>query len=493
MELLTARAIRSNATDLAPLESQKEYRERISTFIRMHTARVAALDNGLSPSALPGNNMLIIAQTGCGKSYTATRLAEAAGVNLVTIDCSSLTLTGYKGCNLGETLFNAYTKADSKHDFERSIILFDEVDKMRIDGTEGNPQANFLKLFDGTIQADNKSSGPSTLDVSRMSFLFAGAFAGLEEIIKRRLAPRSIGFSTCERREADETNLLSLATMADIRTYGFMDELLGRIGTLLYVPPLTAADYRTLLKGHKGSVLDRYGNLFSTSGVSLSISDSACALIARDASKSALGARSVEPLVYNSLQSAFTKIDEDSTINRVTLSCRDDHLTLQYGHGKRADPTCQISDDDPRETDLPLPDVNIGHYLETEEGIKELLDLSLQAFNHPGTRDEHLLKIYLNVCYRFMQTLNLKRDKVLSSVTKLANTTKMDGENDTCFDRIVSGVLNRKFDSAEQKNSLAAAYLDYCPKRSDQNHEFWVRATKEMCRNWYKHLLRKTA
>ena len=493
MELLTAKAIRHNATDLAPLESQKEYRERISTFIRMHTARVAALDNGLSPSSLPGNNMLIIAQTGCGKSYTATRLAEAAGVQLITIDCSSLTLTGYKGCNLGETLYNAYKKADSKYDFERSIILFDEVDKMRLDGTDGNPQPNFLKLFDGTIQADVKGDGPATLDVSRMSFLFAGAFSGLEEIIQRRLTPRSIGFSTGENRSTDETNLLSLATMADIRAYGFMDELLGRIGTLLYVPPLTAADYRTLLKGHKGSVLDRYSNLFSTSGVSLSISDSACAVIAREASKSALGARSVEPLVYNFLQNAFTKIDEDNSINRITLSCRDDQLTLQYGHGDRAEPTCEIISDDPRESDLPLPDVSIGRYLETEDGIKELLDLSLQAFNRPGTRDEHLLKVYLNVCYRFMQTLKLKDDKVLSSVTKLAKTTEMEGENDTCFDRIISGALNMKFDSAEQRNRLAGAYLDFCPKRSAQNHEFWVRATKTMCRNWYKHLLQKTA
>ena len=145
MEMLSAADICRFAENLAPLESQKEYRHRIANFIRMHTARLRALDSGVSFSALPVNSMMIIAQTGCGKSYTAARLCEAAGVELVTIDCSTLTRSGWKGCNLGDLLYSV--KRSSDHKFQDCIILFDEVDKMRIDVPEGNPQVNFLKLF----------------------------------------------------------------------------------------------------------------------------------------------------------------------------------------------------------------------------------------------------------------------------------------------------------------------------------------------------------
>lgn len=479
----TAEACQTTA-HLAPLESQREYRQRLSAFIRMHNARLKALDSGISHAALPVNSMLILAQTGCGKSFTAARLCEAAGVNLVTVDCSSLTKTGYKGCNLGELLYSSCKNAS-----DNTIILFDEMDKMRIDNPEGNPQVNFLKLFEGSVQADPRGSSPVMVDVSRMSFLFAGAFSGLEDIIRRRLTPRTIGFSARSTNSAAEKEPLSLATMADIREYGFMDELLGRIGSILYIPPLTPADYRTLLKGSTGSVQARYENLLTPSGVSLSISDSACAHIAREAARSPLGARSVDPIVYRVLQGAFEKLDTDRTINRVTISCRDDHLALLYGHGERLQAE-EPEEESPR-INAPLPDVSIARYLKDEEGIQELCDLALQAFDRPDSYEERLFLIFLKCCFRYMRTLSREEDKVLSSVSKLANTTKPDKENESCFDRIINEALEYKKLPNPQRNKLFEAHIDFCAKRSDENHEFWVSATKDMRRNWYKYLLQK--
>ena len=486
MEMLTAAEICRNTTSLAPLESQKEYRERITAFIRMHTARIQALDSGISPSSLPGNSMLIIAQTGCGKTYTASQLCKAAGVNLITIDCSALTLAGYKGCNLGELLFSAQSDATSKVEFEQSIILFDEVDKMRIDGSNGNPQANFLKLFDGIIHAEPRGQPITTLNVSRMSFLFAGAFAGLEDIIRRKIAPRSIGFSTNTSSNEQQGNLLSRATMADIREYGFMEELLGRIGTLLYVPPLTTADYRTLLKGGSGSVCARYANLLGTTGVTLDISDSACSHIARKASESALGARAVDPLVYSCMQGAFEKLDRDKTINCVTIICQRDRLALRFGHGER---TCAAE----THTQEPVvsPDVSIARYLKSEKGVQELLNIALDVFGKPGTDEERRLKVFLRCCFRFMRTLGREEDKVLSSVTKLADTTQPDDGDNSIFDRIVSGRLNKQGLSKTEHKKLFGAYLDFCQMRSDENHQFWVEASKELRRKWYRNLLRQ--
>ena len=493
MEMLTSAAICRKAKNLAPLESQREYRERISSFIRMHIARLEALDSGINPSALPGNSMLIIAQTGCGKSYTASQLCKAAGIKLITVDCSALTLTGYKGCNLGELLSSAQDQM-SEDEFSRAIVLFDEVDKMRIDGSAGNPQPNFLKLFDGVIQAEGKGKVPEQIDVSRMSFLFAGAFSGLEDIIRQRRAPRSIGFSSTSRSEEDETNLLSQATMADIKAYGFMDELLGRIGSLLYVPPLTTADYRTLIKGSSGSICTKYSNLFRASGVALDISDSACRHIAQKASESAMGARAVDPIVYNCLRNAFEHLDQDENINHVTVACRNDHLSLRFSHGKReyivGVPEDSNTDED-AEAKLPkLPDVHIGSYLQSSEGVQELLELAKKVFDQPDTEEEFLLESFLRCCFHLMRLLN-PEDLVLSSVTKLAIATNPSDGNDTCFDRIVTAKLKNKEMPTAQRNEFLDAHLRYHDLISMENHRFWVKASKDLRRNWYRHLLRE--
>ena len=473
MKMLSAADICRYAENLAPLESQKEYRHRIANFIRMHTARLRALDSGVSFSALPINSMMIIAQTGCGKSYTAARLCEAAGVELITIDCSSLTRAGWKGCNLGDLLYSA--KHSSDHKFQDCIILFDEVDKMRIDVPEGNPQVNFLKLFEGFVQADPRGAPAISMDLRRVSFLFAGAFSGLEDIVRRRTAPRAIGFSAQSAAPVAETDPLSLATMADIREYGFMEELLGRIGSLFYIPPLTPSDYRMLLKSTKGSVQERYGNLLSSSGVSLSISDSACAHIALEASQSLLGARSVEPLVYRCLQNAFEKVDSDKSINRVILSCREGALKLTYGHGERSVP---VEEDDDRSCDcmaaaLKLPDVSIARYLDSDEDALLLCDMALWAFDKPVTRDERRLKVFLRCCLRYMRTLGCESDKVLSSLTKLADATKPD-ERGSCFDRIVKDELKRRFEKEEDREKLQDAYNDYHSMHNENNHLFWA-------------------
>lgn len=485
MNIMTASEIRAAATNLAPLESQKDYRRRLSEFIRMHTARVAALDSGISPSALPVNSMLILAQTGSGKSYTAARLAEAAGVTLINIDCSSLTRAGYKGCNLGDLIYSARKSIKEESCFERAILFFDEVDKLYSDGSEGNPQVNFLKLFDGLVQADPRGNGPVTIDVRGMSFLFAGAFSGLDEIIARRLTkPRSIGFSAEQPDEQPVDDLLSLATMADIRDYGLMEELLGRMGSICYVPSLTVSDYRTLLKGSEGSVCRRYNNLFAPSGVTLDITDSACERIAEAVGKSGLGARAVDPIVYENLQSALSRIDEDKSINHISLSCRNDRLTLRYGHGSRS-----VEPEEPVKKTIRVPDVSIAGYLASESGIDELRDIALEVFDRPNTREELLLSAFLDCTLTFMSTLNHDTDKVLSSLTKIAKSTeKSPEEKQSVYDRMIEGVL-RKSKHIDIRERLEASYRSFQTMENDKTHDFLVYATKLLRQNWYQNLL----
>lgn len=485
MKFITASDIRKNAANLAPLESQKEYRHRLSEFIRMHNARVYALDTGISPGALPGNSMLIIAQTGCGKSYTATRLAEAADVSLITVDCSSLTRSGFKGCNLGDLLNTAYKAAKDKDQFSRSIILFDEADKLRLDGTDGNPQVNFLKLFDGSIPSDNRYGDCPEIDTSRMSFLFAGAFAGLEDIIRRRLTPRSIGFCADAAVDTKNTDLLSMATMADIRDYGFMEELLGRIGSICYIPPLTLADYRTLIKGSSGSTQCRCNNLLQGSGVTMDITDSACAYIAKEAGKSSLGARAVEPIVFGELKKALCHVDEDKRINHISLSCRNDRLTLRYSRGLRMYPDGR----EPKEKINTPPDVSIAHYLASPEGIDELCTLALEIFNLPRTVAEGTLNAYLRCTLLYMSTLKHETDKVLSSLAKLANATERGpGVKSSVYDRIITEALKKTY-TDDFGNRLSEAYNDFKKLEDEDTHAFLMKAVTTLRQNWYQGLL----
>ena len=186
----------------------------------------------------------------------------------------------------------------------------------------GNPQCNFLKLFDGILQADVGNSSTATIHTTRMSFIFSGAFSGgLAKIIgKRRDTSVSIGFGA-ERSETSKTlDMLKYATMHDIEQYGIMAELCGRINYLFYLPPLTIDDYKTLIKGSGGSMLERYRNLFSIHGVDTNISDTACEYIAEAASKNGLGARSINPLLYEKFQQSFPVIDRDPKINKVVLN-----------------------------------------------------------------------------------------------------------------------------------------------------------------------------
>ncbi len=490
MKNITTAEILQNAQNLAPLESQKEYRRKISEFLRMHNARVAALDSGISHSALPVNSMLIIAQTGCGKTYTATRLAEAAGVDLITVDCSSLTLSGYKGCNLGDLLYSAYMSAKEQSRFERSVILFDEFDKIRIDGQLGNPQPNFLKLFDGFIPADPKNQTPVTIDVSRMSFLFAGAFAGLEEIILDRLQPRrGIGFCSNDTGEDLSGDLLAKATLGDVQQYGFMQELLGRIGSLCYIPPLTVTDYRILLKGNSGSIAGKYNNLLSPSGVTLDITDSACAHIAAEASRHPLGARAADPIIYNSLSSAFTKLDADSSIDRVTISCRGNKLALQYHRSADGNRQKEESNAEQAKKELTAPDVSIADYLVDEEHIEELLDLALEIFDRPGTTEEQLFRSFLHCALLIMSKLHHKSDLILLSLTKLAIATeKVNPDKTSPFDRIVEEKITRH-KGEEFGILLQDVYTEFRELEDGRTTDFLVYATKLLRQNWYQNLL----
>lgn len=232
--LSTAEIIERTKEKIIPLESQKETVQNIAALLSLHLKRLNALEQGISRDFLPAFSELIIAPTGSGKTYLISKLAEAAGLPFFTIDCSMLTLSGYKGINLSEAFRSLEANCSDPRDFERAVILLDEFDKCSYrSGETGNVQPNFLKLLEG----EDLSCNEKIIDTSQMLFLFAGAFQGLDKLTEQRCQRQMIGFSS-EKAAAKELE----PTMDDVEVYGFSRELLGRIGSLHRISAMSKDD-----------------------------------------------------------------------------------------------------------------------------------------------------------------------------------------------------------------------------------------------------------
>jgi len=500
MKDFTIQEILAKTENLVLLNNQKEFREQMATFIRMHKTRVKAIEKGMSPSSLPYISMLVIAKTGCGKTYVASRVAEAAGVNLITVDCSALTQSGYKGVNLGNIMYDTMNRVVSKEKFETSIVLFDEFDKMRICDdyhNAGNPQCNFLKLFDGILQADVGNSSTATINTTRMSFIFSGAFSGgLAEIIeKRRDTSVSIGFGA-ERAETSKTvDMLKYATMHDIEQYGIMAELCGRINYLFYLPPLTIDDYKALIKGSGGSMLERYRNLFSIHGVDANISDAACEHIATLVSQNGLGARSVNPLLYEKFQQSFPVIDREPKINKVVLDyTKENGLDLIYAAGKR-----ELTDKPVRfvtERRVTFPDLNYSFELRSTALTHRLINHMLDAYTLNGEDDAYnmaALRAFLEcTLWYFRDNIN-PEEMTFASIEKMASITKRDGPHErSTFDQLIlNGIRGYRLRATKEDESceLKRKYRKFRKFYGINMQVFLTEAIREIRCNWYTSLL----
>lgn len=497
MKIYSVREILQKTENMALLENQKDYREKLAAFIRMHTLRVSAINDGAHPKALPNISMLVIADTGCGKTYVASRIAQASNVNFVSIDCSSLSRVGWKGVNLPSLLLKAREKCRDREKFATSIIHFDEFDKLRYHynstsgSVEANPQVNLLTLFDGMIQLDGENNGES-IDTSRMSFVFSGAFAenDLKGIVKRRISPaKTIGFADAVE-SVDETNILDNATMDDICTYGIMRELCGRINYLCYIPPLTKDDYRTLIKGSSGSVVQKYRNLFRSIGVAVDITDKACDIIAESASTDTLGARSLDPRVYQFFQECLQEIEDNKTINKVTLDVNEDgQVVITYGYGDRVSVRFVNKLMKLKNDDFAVPDVDFFYHIKNESDVYKLRGFAIKLYKLTKEKNIRLISAFLDYSFYYLWKYCTERDCTLESVEKLAKQTKHCADGFSCnFDALHGMAVNNRCNCEEDRKVLSRLYIKFLDNVNGDPHKILVTAVRVIRKNWYEYL-----
>lgn len=284
---------------------------------------------------------MLSGSTASGKSFVMKVVAKVMGLELVSIDCSGITGAGWVGDSVSSEL-RRVAGVMEKDDGRRPVLAFwDEADKLvrktREGGRSFDSQGNFLKLLDGgTLELAPEAQGQRevTLDAGCVLNVFAGAFMGIEGIVRKRLLSGGLelaGAGSVAPGLLTTDQLRARMNLQDLVSWGFMPEFVGRFGAVVCVPALTCANLRQIVKGSERSLERRVSNLLGA-GRAFRISDAAADAIAREAHESGLGARRIDQVANHFEAEATVRLHADDSVNVATLDVdADGGLCLAFG------------------------------------------------------------------------------------------------------------------------------------------------------------------
>ncbi|SHJ77680.1 ATP-dependent Clp protease ATP-binding subunit ClpX [Maribacter aquivivus] len=329
------------------LKKPQEIKEFLDTFIigqeRTKKVMSVAVYNHykrlLQPSSteddieIQKSNIIMVGQTGTGKTLMAKTIAKLLNVPLAIVDATVLTEAGYVGEDVESILTRLLQAADyNLEKAERGIVFIDEIDKIARKGD--NPsitrdvsgegvQQGLLKLLEGTVvnvppKGGRKHPDQKFIEVNTENILFiaGGAFDGIERAITKRLNMQAVGYSASKSDSfLDDSNLLQYIIPRDLKDFGLIPEIIGRLPVLTHMNPLDKKTLRAILTEPKNAIIKQYEKLFAMDDITFTITDQALDYIVEKAIEYKLGARGLRSLCEAIFTDAMFEMPSTSDTN----------------------------------------------------------------------------------------------------------------------------------------------------------------------------------
>ncbi|MBP2618754.1 ATP-dependent Clp protease ATP-binding subunit ClpX [Chryseobacterium jejuense] len=311
---------------------QDQAKKQLSIAVYNHYKRLLHAQEENREVELEKSNIIMIGETGTGKTLLAKTIARELNVPFCIVDATILTEAGYVGEDVESILSRLLMVADyDVEKAEKGIVFIDEIDK--IARKSDNPsitrdvsgegvQQGLLKLLEGSIvnvppQGGRKHPDQKYIQVNTQNILFiaGGAFDGIKEIIERRMNKHAIGFSSEKINKTDEDEyVLTNINAIDLRSFGLIPELLGRFPIITYLDKLTKETLVRIMKEPKNSIVNQFVELFKMDGTNLAITDGAIEKIVEETIEKGLGARGLRGTTEKVLEDYMFSIGEEKEI-----------------------------------------------------------------------------------------------------------------------------------------------------------------------------------